>query len=139
MTDLPPPCGKPAAAFFRVNETQQLHVTEWKDSPSFRGHVCLRVDDWMAAFRRFKELGVIDIKPWGKARKLPDGTFQMFIRDPSGTDLGRGLSAYAIDDARRIIGHKSREIERILGYRGRDEMIHRDDLALWRSVDEEET
>ncbi len=72
------------AAFFRVNATQQLHVTEWKDYPSFRGHVCLRVDDWMAAFRRFRTLGIIDIRAWGKVRKLPDGTFQMFIRDPSG-------------------------------------------------------
>lgn len=72
------------AAFFKVNETQQLHVTEWKDKPSFRGHVCLRVSDWMAAFRRFKELGIIDVTPWGAVRKLPDGTFQMFIRDPSG-------------------------------------------------------
>lgn len=72
------------AAFFKVNETQQLHVTEWEDKPSYRGHVCLRVADWMAAFRRFKELGIIDITPWGKVRKLPDGTLQMFIRDPSG-------------------------------------------------------
>lgn len=72
------------AAFFKMNESQQLHVSEWKDTPSFRGHACLRVDDWGAAFRRFKELGIIDVKPWGKARKLPDGTFQMFIRDPAG-------------------------------------------------------
>ncbi|NNF43994.1 MAG: glyoxalase [Phycisphaerales bacterium] len=72
------------AAFFKINETQQLHVTEWDDTPSFRGHLCLRVSDWTAAFRRFKELGIIDVTPWGKVRKLPDGTFQMFIRDPSG-------------------------------------------------------
>jgi catechol 2,3-dioxygenase-like lactoylglutathione lyase family enzyme len=72
------------AAFFKVNETQQLHVTEWEDTPSFRGHLCVRVDDWGAAFKRFRELGIIDILPWGKVRKLPDGTYQMFIRDPSG-------------------------------------------------------
>ncbi|MBK7404882.1 MAG: VOC family protein [Phycisphaerales bacterium] len=72
------------AAFFKINETQQLHVTEWKDTPSFRGHVCLRIDDFAAAFRRFKTLGIIDVAPWGKVRKLPDGTFQMFIRDPAG-------------------------------------------------------
>ena len=34
------------------------------------------------------------------------------------------------DDARRIAGHKSTEIESLLGYRGRDEMIHRDDLVI---------
>jgi glutamate 5-kinase len=54
------------------------------------------------------------------------------ILDRAGVEIGRGLSAYAIEDARRILGHKSREIERILGYRGRSEMIHRDDLVLHR-------
>ncbi|PPR12294.1 MAG: Glutamate 5-kinase [Alphaproteobacteria bacterium MarineAlpha11_Bin1] len=44
--------------------------------------------------------------------------------------IGRGLSAYSSDDAVRIAGRKSREIEGILGYRGRDEMIHRDDMVL---------
>jgi glutamate 5-kinase len=52
------------------------------------------------------------------------------VLDPSGGEIGRGLSAYADADARRIMGHKSAEIEAILGYRGRDEMIHRDDLVL---------
>ena len=41
-----------------------------------------------------------------------------------------GLSAYTDEDARRIKGHKSGDIADILGYRGRDEMIHRDDLVL---------
>ena len=49
--------------------------------------------------------------------------------------LGTGLIAYSAADARAIIGHKSREIEALLGYRGRDEMIHRDDLVLDRTVD----
>ncbi len=52
------------------------------------------------------------------------------ISDSLGQDLGRGLSAYSAEDARRIMGHKSTEIEAILGYRGRDELIHRDDLVL---------
>jgi glutamate 5-kinase len=44
--------------------------------------------------------------------------------------IARGLSAYSAADARRIIGHKSREIEAILGYRGREELVHRDDMVL---------
>ena len=47
-----------------------------------------------------------------------------------GTTLGRGLSAYASTDAERIAGHRSDEIEAILGWRGRDEIVHRDDLVL---------
>ncbi|MGI4747630.1 MAG: PUA domain-containing protein, partial [Janthinobacterium lividum] len=44
--------------------------------------------------------------------------------------LGRGLTAYGSTDAARIIGHRSDAIEALLGWRGRDEMIHRDDLVL---------
>jgi len=49
---------------------------------------------------------------------------------PDGTPLARGLSAYASADAERIAGHRSDRIEAILGWRGRDEIIHRDDLVL---------
>ncbi len=52
------------------------------------------------------------------------------IRTSDGRHLGKGLIAYSAEDARMIAGHKTREIEALLGYRGRDEMIHRDDLAL---------
>ncbi|MEM7427313.1 MAG: glutamate 5-kinase [Pseudomonadota bacterium] len=45
-------------------------------------------------------------------------------------EIARGLVAYDVDDARRIIGRKSADIEELLGYRGRDELIHRDDLVL---------
>ena len=63
-----------------------------------------------------------------------DGEFErgdaVRVLGPDGREAARGLSAYSAADARRIKGHKSREIEALLGYRGRDEMIHRDDLVL---------
>lgn len=63
-----------------------------------------------------------------------DGDFErgdaVIVQNQDGRDLGRGLIAYSAKDARLIMGHKSREIEALLGYRGRDEMIHRDDLVL---------
>ena len=52
------------------------------------------------------------------------------IQTIEGGVLARGLSAYASADARRIAGHRSEEIEAILGWRGRDEVVHRDDLVL---------
>ncbi len=55
------------------------------------------------------------------------------VADAQGKRLGIGLSAYGADAARLILGHHSRDIEAILGYRGRDEMIHRDDLVLDRA------
>jgi glutamate 5-kinase len=52
------------------------------------------------------------------------------IKGPGGEEIGRGLVAYDLADAERIAGRNSREIETILGYAGRAEMIHRDDMAL---------
>jgi len=52
------------------------------------------------------------------------------VRDPAGVELARGLSAYDAEDARKIAGHRSEEIETILGWRGRDEVVHRDDLVV---------
>ncbi len=63
-----------------------------------------------------------------------DGRFErgdaVLVRDQQGREIARGLAAYDAEDAERIAGRRSAEIEAILGYRGRDEMIHRDDLAL---------
>ena len=58
------------------------------------------------------------------------------IKVAGGATVGRGLSAYSSADAARIAGRKSRDIEGILGYRGRDEMIHRDDMVLDMSASE---
>ncbi|HEX7007023.1 MAG TPA: glutamate 5-kinase [Alphaproteobacteria bacterium] len=63
-----------------------------------------------------------------------EGSFKrgdaVVVRDQAGREVARGLSAYSAEDARLIIGHKSGEIADRLGYRGRDEMIHRDDLVV---------
>ncbi len=59
------------------------------------------------------------------------------ITSPEGYELARGLSAYDDGDTRLIQGHKSSEIEGILGYRGRTEMVHRDDLVLTKGSNHE--
>ena len=64
-----------------------------------------------------------------------EGTFQrgdaITILKRDGSEYGRGLIAYSSEDATQIIGHKTGEIEDLLGYRGRDEIIHRDDLVIF--------
>ena len=52
------------------------------------------------------------------------------VENESGQEIARGLSAYDSADAAKIIGIQSAEIEAVLGYAGRAEMIHRDDMAL---------
>jgi glutamate 5-kinase len=92
----------------------------------------ITVDDGaVGALRRGKSLlpaGVVAI----------DGSFErgdcIVVRTKAGIEAGRGLSAYASGDIQRIAGHKSGEIATILGYRGRDEIIHRDDLVLTETL-----
>ena len=89
------------------------------------------VDDGAAlALRRGRSLlpaGVVAV----------EGVFErgdaVIVRNRTGAEAGRGLSAYSSADIRLIAGHKSGEIAGILGYRGRDEIIHRDDLVVSES------
>jgi len=59
------------------------------------------------------------------------------VMDPEGRVLARGLAAYSLADVLRIMGRRSSEIEQLVGFRGRDEIIHRDDLVL-RGGEEDE-
>jgi len=67
-----------------------------------------------------------------------DGSFErgdaVVIRNGDGIEIGRGLTAYDHAEAKAIIGRKSSEIADILGYLGRPELIHRDDMVLQRKM-----
>ena len=78
-----PELGFPAT-FFKVNETQELHINELDDLRPERAHFCLRVADFDALFARTHALGIIETETWGKVRRLPTGVMQMFVRDPAG-------------------------------------------------------
>jgi glutamate 5-kinase len=54
------------------------------------------------------------------------------VRGPDGVEIGRGLIAYDAEDAERIKGRSSHDITLVLGFEGRTEMIHRDDLVVSR-------
>lgn len=55
------------------------------------------------------------------------------IVGPEGVEVARGICAYSDGDTARIMGRQSAEIETLLGFRGRDEIVHRDDLVLTRA------
>jgi len=69
--------------------------------------------------------------------KQVEGAFErgdaVVIRTVDGRELGRGLVAYAREDAVRIIGKRTSEIAAILGFAGRAALVHRDDMVLSRS------
>jgi glutamate 5-kinase len=63
-----------------------------------------------------------------------EGAFErgdaVVLRGPDGHEIGRGLIAYDAADADKIKGHSSTDAMTILGFTGRTEMIHRDDLVM---------
>lgn len=63
-----------------------------------------------------------------------DGVFErgdaVVIQTSTGETIAKGLSAYDAGDARLIAGKKTSEVAGILGWRGRDEIVHRDDLVM---------
>src|SRR5215471_10712663 len=66
-----------------------------------------------------------------------EGTFArgdaVIIRGPDGIEVGRGLVAYDAQDAAKIKGRASADILSILGFGGRAEMVHRDNLVVGRA------
>ena len=88
----------------------------------------LQIDDGaMAALGKGKSLLPAGVKSVSGSFYRGD---VVIVRTPDGTEAGRGIVAYDAADAERIAGCKSADIAEILGYAGRAEMIHRDDLVM---------
>jgi glutamate 5-kinase len=112
---------------FRAHSTPLAARKRWI-AGSLDAAGALVIDDGaVAALKSGRSLlpaGVVDV----------EGVFErgdtVVIRDRRGQVVGRGIAAYSSADAALLSGRKTREIEQILGYRGRDEMVHRDDMAL---------
>jgi len=71
--------------------------------------------------------------PVGVARVI--GNFRrgdvVALQDAAGMEIGRGLAEYSANDAVRLVGIRSDQIESVLGYRERATMVHRDELVLF--------
>lgn len=62
----------------------QLHVFE-SDGEMHRGqHFAIDVDDFHAVHERAKAMGCLDDHHKAPVRELPDGSVQMYLRDPAG-------------------------------------------------------
>ncbi len=71
-------------AWLRLGD-QQLHLFERDtEAPSFH-HVAFEVDDFEAVYAKTRELEIQEGEAWSSsARELPDGSVQLYLRDPAG-------------------------------------------------------
>jgi glutamate 5-kinase len=118
------------ATWFLSRATPQAARKQWiAGSLKAKGRIV--VDDGagraLAAGRSLLAAGVVAV----------EGRFErgdpVSVVNGKGTELARGLVAFSHAEAVRIAGRQSGEIGEVLGYRGRNEMIHRDDLVLTSS------
>ncbi len=100
---------------------------------------------WMADHLQLRGAVIIDEGAVTKVRQqgkslLPIGITEVqgefhrgdviAVLAPDGIELGRGLANYGSSEARLIARKASREFEKLLGFTGEPEMIHRDNLVL---------
>jgi catechol 2,3-dioxygenase-like lactoylglutathione lyase family enzyme len=78
-----PDLGFPAQ-FFSVGDAQELHVNQLDDMRPERAHFCVRVDDFDGVVARAEASRAIEASTWGRAKRLPSGVMQLFVRDPAG-------------------------------------------------------
>jgi len=113
---------------FRAEGTPAVARKQWLAGVlEVRGE--LRLDD-----------GAVNALNDGKSR-LPVGVVEVIgnfrrgdvvtLVDSRGNELGRGLAEYSSEEAGRLAGCHSEQIEERLGYRGRSVMVHRDELVLF--------
>ena len=51
------------------------------------------------------------------------------VLDKKNNECARGLSSFTSDEVIKIMGHHSKEIEKLLGYVSKSEVIHKDDMV----------
>ena len=109
IEEVPSPDFTNPAVWLKVGDLQ-LHLLQSEDPTPTRQHFGLDVDDFEAAYKRAQDMNILDERRDPTVRELPDGSVQMYVRDPSGnlveinwpdaTTLDRAL----IPDIKRVGG-----------------------------------
>ena len=57
------------------------------------------------------------------------GENKIISHDKKSIECARGLSSFTSEEITKIMGHHSNEIEKLLGYVSKSEVIHKDDMV----------
>ena len=115
------------ASLFRASQTPRRARKQWIGG-TLQIAGCLHIDagavDALGDGKSLLPIGVVAV----------EGQFErgdcVKIIAPDGGEIARGLAAYAHGDAAQICGQPSAQIVGLLGYKGRAEMVHRDNLII---------
>lgn len=120
--------GKPQGTFFRPAENRLSLRKGWIAHGS-RSKGAFMIDS--GAAKAIREMGR-SLLPSGIVSV--EGDFErgdaVYCVDPGGKRIAKGLTNYSSWDLRKIVGRRTSEIEKILGFKYSDEAIHRDNLVI---------
>jgi glutamate 5-kinase len=120
--------GEPVGTFFRPRDDRLASRKRWiAFAAPPQGRLVVDAGARRALTERGRSLlpsGLVDVEGQFQAGEV------VALAEPDGADFARGLVNYDAGEVRKLRGAKTTEIERILGYKGLDELIHRDNLVV---------
>ena len=135
--------GREPNALLRLAKGESLGTLLWASTLKQQAR-----KQWMADHLQLKGALVLDAGAFEKVcaqgtSLLPIGMLSVegdfnrgevvSIKGPDGQEFARGLANYASAEARLLCGKPSQEFERLLGYTGEPEMVHRDNLVITKA------
>ena len=119
---------EPIGTLMRASEKPQAARKRW-----LSGHMqtrgSLQLDDGAVKALQHKGVSLLPVGIYGVCGEFTRGEVVACV-DSKGVEVARGLINYSSSEAQLIAGKSSRKIESLLGYKGDDELIHRDNLVL---------
>jgi len=110
-----------------VSKVSKLHARKKWIISSISSKGELMIDDGAKkALKNGKSLLAAGIKKvWGRFNKGD----HIKILDKRKKEFARGLSSFSSEEITKIMGHHSNEIQKILGYVTKSEVVHKDDMV----------
>lgn len=119
--------GEVCGTLLTADQPMLVSRKQWLASLPTRGRVI--VDAGAASVLRSNGVSLLPVGVISVEGHFKRGDMVACI-DEAGQEVARGLSNYAAEEASKLCGHESQEIERLLDYTGDEELVHRDNMVI---------
>ena len=123
--------GEPCGTLLTADQPLLVSRKQWLASLPARGGIV--VDSGAARVLRSQGVSLLPVGAIRISGDFKRGDMVSCVNE-QGEEVARGLSNYAAEEAEKLCGHESHEIEQVLEYKGDEELVHRDNMVIITSV-----